>query len=200
MPTPPPDTSWRDWATRLLELLRDVREPILAAHSAAGLLLPSVAEGTNASMLLFVDARVPPQYGKTAPVDAEFLKFIDALPTEQGRLPAWSHWWGAGLDKAITDPQLRAQFERDLPRLTRAWFDDVAGIPNWDARPCGYLQLSRTYASEARDASHRGWPRVTIEGTHLDPTIEPNRTADALLELVAQMDRSAPDMERAPRR
>lgn len=192
MPTPPPDTSWRDWAPRLLEQLRDVREPVLAAHSAAGLLLPSLADGTNASMLLFVDARVPPPHGKTAPVDAELLNFIDTLPTEQGRLPAWSHWWGAGrLEKAIADPQLHAQFERDLPRLTRAWFDDVAEIPNWGARRCGYLQLSRTYATEARNASHRGWPLIEIDGSHLDPTIEPHRTADALLELIARIETSA---------
>jgi alpha/beta hydrolase family protein len=193
VPTPPPDTSWRDWAQCLLDLLRDVREPILAAHSAAGLLLPSLAEGTNASMLLFVDARLPPLHGDVPPVDAEFLKFIDTLPTEQGRVPAWSHWWGVGrMEKAITDPQLRAQFERDLPRLPRAWFDDTADVPRWNARRCGYLRLSKTYATEARDAGLRGWPLVEIDGTHLDPAIEPRRTADALLELVARMEPSTP--------
>ena len=181
---------------RLLDQLRDVREPILAAHSAAGLLLPSLAEATNASLLLFVDARVPPLHGDVPPVDAEFLKFIDALPTEQGRLPAWSHWWGEGrLQKAITNPQLRADFERDLPRLPRAWFDDTVRVPLWSARRCGYLRLSTTYEAEARDARLRGWPLVEIDGTHLDPAIAPGRTADALLELVAQMERSAPDVK-----
>ncbi len=189
VPTPPPSTAWRDWTARLADdRLGDLDRPILIAHSAAGLLLPSLAERSNAALLIFLDARVPPSHGKVAPVDADFLRFIDTLPTEDGYLPPWSHWWGAKrLERVISDAKMRAQFESDLPRLSRAWFDDVADVPEWSARRCGYLQLSNTYAAEAADAASRGWPVVEVDGAHLDPATAPERTGDALLALIARM-------------
>ncbi len=142
----------------------------------------------NAAMLIFLDARVPPSHGKVGPADVEFLRFIDTLPTEDGRLPPWSQWWGSKrLQRIVSDAAMRAQFESDLPRLTRVWFDDVADVPAWSARRCGYLQLSKTYAAEAADAATREWPVVEIDGTHLDPATAPQRTADALLDLVERM-------------
>ncbi len=143
-------------------------------------------------MLIFMDARVPPSDGRVAPADAEFLRFIDTLPVERGRLPPWSHWWGTNrLQRAIVDAPCAHSSKSDLPRLTRAWFDDSAEVPPWHARRCGYLRLSKTYAAEARDAATRGWPLVEIDGTHLDPVIEAHRTADAVLDLIDRVDRSA---------
>ena len=67
----------------MVDQFGDIDRPILAAHSAAGLLLPSLAARTDAAMLIFMDARVPPSDGRVAPADAEFLRFIDTrvLPT-----------------------------------------------------------------------------------------------------------------------
>lgn len=142
-------------------------------------------------MLVFVDARVPPPRGAVPPVDAEFLEFIKALPTAQWRIPPWSHWWGdERLRSVIKDPTLFAQFEADLPQLTHAWFDDVVEVPEWSARRCGYLRLSKAYEPEAAAALKRGWPVVAIDGTHLHPAIEPEQTAAALLEVIAAVDRS----------
>lgn len=172
----------------MTDRIADLDRPILVAHSAAGLLLPSLAARTNPAMLIFLDARVPPSHGKVAPADAEFLRFIDTLPTEEGRLPPWSHWWGADrLERIISDAAVRERFESDLPRLRRAWFDDFADVPQWSTRRCGYLQLSKTYAAEAADAATRRWPVVKVDGTHIDPTIAPQSTADALLELMARV-------------
>src|SRR5262249_39058242 len=150
---------WRDWSTRLTEDLGDIDRPVLIAHSAAGLLLPALAAQTNAAMLIFLDARIPPPHGHVAPVDAAFLRFIDASPIEHGRLRRWSQGWGADrFRRAIPDDDALARFESDLPRLPRAWFDDEADVPAWNDRRCGYLQLSRTNAAEAADAAARGWP------------------------------------------
>jgi hypothetical protein len=186
-PNNPP--SWREWSARLLDALSDVDRPILAGHSAAGLLLPSVAAAVNASALLFIDARVPPPRGHAAPVDAEFLTFIDALPTERGRLPPWSRWWGDGrLQKLIVDTELRAQFEADLPRLTKSWFVDAIDVPEWQTRRCGYLRLSNGYEPEALAARRRGWPVVDVDGSHLHTATAPEETAAALLALIETLD------------
>lgn len=194
VPTPRANSAnppWHEWCARLLDSLTGIRDPILAAHSAAGLLLPSLAAAVDASTLIFVDARVPPSRGPAPPVDAEFLTFIKALPTTKGRLPPWSRWWGEErLRKVIKDAALRVQFEADLPQLTQKWFDDIVEVPEWSERRCGYLQLSKTYEAEAAGARGRSWPVIEIDGTHLHPAIEPEQTADALLEVIAAVDRS----------
>jgi hypothetical protein len=56
---PPP---WREWLARLCDALPTTDKPIVAAHSAAGLLLPSLAEAVDASMLIFVDVVEVPEW------------------------------------------------------------------------------------------------------------------------------------------
>jgi Alpha/beta hydrolase family len=191
VPTPAPAepvTPWSQWSDALQSALGSVVEPILVGHSAAGLLLPALGHALNASALIFVDARVPPPVGRTRPVDGEFHEFVKALPTENGRLPPWSRWWGDGrIEALIPDPQTRAQFEAELPRLPLAWFDDRTDVPEWISRPCGYLRLSNLFEPETLDAVQRGWPVVHLDGTHLHPMLEPAETADALLSIVAAL-------------
>lgn len=92
------------------------------------------------------------------------------------------------MQNLIQDATLRAQFEADLPRLTNAWFDDVADVPEWARLRCGYLKLSDGYAAEAASARRLSWPVVEIDGTHLHPTIAAEQTADALIEIIATVD------------
>ena len=186
LPTPAdPVTPWRDWSAQLLATLPPVDAPVLLGHSAAGLLLPSLAAALNATALIFVDARVPPPQGHTRPVDGRFLEFVKTLATDDGRLPPWSKWWPDGsLEAHFPDPERRARFEADLPRLPLTWFDDSAEVPAWNFRPCGYLQLSKLFEPEALAAVKRGWPLVHVDGSHLHPAVEPVESANAILALI----------------
>jgi len=189
LPTPAdPVTPWRDWTAQLLAALPPVDAPILLGHSAAGLLLPSLAAALNAAALIFVDARVPPPQGRTRPVDGSFLEFVKTLALDGGRLPPWSKWWpDDAMEGHFPDAAERASFEADLPQLPLTWFDDSADVPAWDTRPCGYLQLSRLFEPEALAAVKRGWPVVHVDGSHLHPAAEPVESADAILALIDAM-------------
>jgi hypothetical protein len=176
-----------------------VSEPILVAHSAAGLLLPSLADALGASALIFVDARLPPALGRVRPVDDEFMAFLRTLPTEGGRLPPWSRWWGdRRLESLIRDPARRSQFEADLPRLPLSWFDAETDVPPWASSRCAYLRLSKPYEPEALTAERRGWTVVHIDGTHLHPMIEPEATADAVIALAKTVSPTALHSRTAP--
>lgn len=177
---------WRDLPAAFASRL--VVEPgaLLVGHSAAGLLLPSLACLLDASGMVFIDARLPPPSGPAPPAEPEFMRFVQSLPIgDDGRLPPWSAWWGEGaMERAFEDAEMLRDFERELPRLPLSWFDDVVDVPPWDDLSAAYLQTSQLFAAETRDAQHRGWPAQVLEGTHLTPMVEPRPTADALLTLL----------------
>jgi hypothetical protein len=58
------------------------------------------------------------------------------------------------------------------------------------------LRLPAALQNIRNRSARRAPALVEIDGTHLDPAIAPRRTADALLELLTQLERSAPDVER----
>lgn len=182
------DVAWRDAPAAVLAALPELSGPLLVGHSAAGLLLPSLAGPLDAWGMILVDGRIPPEQGPTPPAEPEFAGFVSALPVEQGRLPKWSQWWGrGGLSTLIPDRWTREAFEADLPRLRPEWFDDAIPTPPWDHLRVGYLQTSPRLADQAQMASARGWPVQTLAGTHLDPFLRPGETALAISELVTAM-------------
>jgi hypothetical protein len=86
-----------------------------------------------------------------------------------------------GLDILASDPVAFAQFENGLPKLQLDWFDDTIELPSWDHIPAGYIQTSDIYDHATQEAQRRGWPVTRLHGTHLDPTLRPAETADAIL-------------------
>jgi hypothetical protein len=184
------DVAWRDAPGAVLAALPELSGPLLVGHSAAGLLLPSLAGPLAAWGMIFVDGQIPPAEGPTPPAEPEFDAFVKALPAEQGRLPKWSQWWGpGGLAALFPDRWTREAFEADLPRLRPEWFDDVIETPPWNHLRVGYLQTSPRLADQAGTARARGWPVQTLPGTHLDPFLRPGETALAIAELITAMSR-----------
>lgn len=159
---------------------------IVVGHSAAGLMLPSLARMLEAGGLVFVDALIPPDSGAVAPADADFLEFVRRLPRNNGLLPRWSRWWGDGvIEQLIGDADAYERFEAELPQLPQSWFDDTLEVPPWRHLPAGYLQTSQRFSSSASEARERHWPVRTLTGTHLHPFVDPQQTAEPLLEIVS---------------
>lgn len=179
------DTGWRACPGAILAALPQLESPLLVGHSAAGLLLPSLAAPLQARGLVFVDAQLPPAKGPTPPANGAFRELLEALPVDRGRLPKWSRWWGpGGLAGLVPDRWTRETFEADLPRLRPQWFDDAIETPPWDRLPAGYLQTSAVFAEPAAEARRRGWPVVSLAGTHLHPFLAPEETAAALAQII----------------
>ena len=105
-------------------------------------------------------------------------------------LPPWSRWFAEdaprraliGLDILAADPAALAQFEEGLPCLPVGWFDDTIELADWSHVPAGYIQTSDIYDHATAEAQRRGWPTARLAGTHLDPTLRPAETAEAILE------------------
>jgi Alpha/beta hydrolase family len=192
-PTPPRtgDESvlrWRYWPDRLRDLLPSASRAILVGHSAAGMLLPAVAERIGARGLIFVDASIPPERGIARPVDPEFMKFVRSLPDVGGRLPRWSEWWPKNAMAAlIPDEEARRRFDNDLPLLSLEWFEDSVEVPAWQHLSAGYIQTSDRFSQEAEKARSSGWPVVVLNGTHLHPMLSPLETTDAILSVAKQL-------------
>ena len=175
---------WQDCPRHLLEVVPRTEAPILAGHSAAGLLAAALAPALSAAGLIFLDAGIAPGGGATPPVEPEFLQYVRRLPRQNGLLPPWSEWWGQDIFAgARVDPALQAAFEAEQPRLPVTWFDDSFEMPDWSGCRAAYLQTSALFAGEADEARRRGWPVVCLNGTHLHPFLEPEETAEALVAL-----------------
>jgi len=63
------------------------------------------------------------------------------------------------------------------------WFDDAIEFASWDHIPAGYIQTSKSFDHATLEAQRRGWPVARLHGTHLDPTLRPAETADAILSM-----------------
>jgi hypothetical protein len=88
-----------------------------------------------------------------------------------------------GIDMLARDPIAFAEFENGLPKMQVDWFDDTIELASWDHIPAGFIQTSGIYDHAALEAQRRGWPMARLHGTHLDPTLRPLETAEAILSL-----------------
>ncbi len=187
VPTPSPpaaETPWHAWPQSLLDVLPDLKNPILVGHSAGGLIAARLASALNASAFICLDAMMPPEGGPVPPVEQEFLTFVQSLPIQDGLLPVWTDWWeGEVLGAATIAPELKRTFLAEQPRLSPDWFADSFDMPDWSASPRGYLQTSPVFADEAQRAKALGWPVVSLTGTHLHPMLAPGETATALIDI-----------------
>jgi hypothetical protein len=180
--------SWSAWTSHLADMVSVDEEPILVGHSSASTLVADLATKMPVRGLIIVDGDIPPACGSAAPVRATFRDVIAGLADEDGLLPPWSQRWHkdrrraqlVGIDALALDPQSFESFEKDLPRMTLSWFDDVIDLAPWDHVPAGYIQVSAIYDHAAEEALRRAWPVRRMQGTHLHPTLKPDETAAAI--------------------
>ncbi|HEX2102390.1 MAG TPA: alpha/beta fold hydrolase [Solirubrobacteraceae bacterium] len=165
---------------------------VLVGHSAAGSLLPAIAQAAAARVaaIAFVDAFLPPPRGTTQLVPAEFAEKLSALASGDV-LPPWSTWFGEeAMRDLVPDGARRARVEHDMPRLPLSVLDTELPVPEgWDRRPCAYVLLStEPYASSAAAARARGWPAAEVHGgKHLDLVRRPATVATALVDVQRAM-------------
>jgi hypothetical protein len=168
------------------------REPVvLVAHSGAGALVPALAAELMAPLegVIFLDS-VLPHPGRS---------WLDAAPAgtreqltagaQMGQLPPWDDWWPPGaLAKLLPDAALRDALVAELEPLPLAYFEEPA--PSGDVSAlgaAGYLQLSDSYADEARAAGRLGWPTVSLPLHHLGPLSHPKPVASILMSLASRL-------------
>jgi hypothetical protein len=178
-------------------LARAGAEPaILVAHGAAGAVVPAlVAElGAPPAGVVFLDA-VLPHPGRSW-LDTAPAAMREALRAgaQMGQLPPWDDWWPPGaLEKLLPDAAAREGLSAELEPLPLAYFEEPApagGLGDLGA-PAAYLQLSDSYADEARAAGRLGWPAITLPLNHLGPLSHPKAVAAALLSLAGRLAETA---------
>jgi Alpha/beta hydrolase family len=157
---------------------------VLVGHSAAGPVLPAIADAvrSDARAAVFVDAMLPHpglSWFDTAPppLRAQLLGLA-----VNGLLPPWHQWFPAGvLAELMPDPQARRRFVAEIPRVRLAYFEEPAPVtPDWDAVRCAYVRFSAAYDHAADEAERRGWPVVRKDWDHLRMLTAPDAVADLL--------------------
>lgn len=159
---------------------------VVVGHSGAGVMLPSIAAelGGRCAKVVFLDATVPPTDGAHRP-SAPFLDMLDRQ-TVDGSLNPWLTWWpNETVDELLPDAELQQMLLEDMPRLPRAFYDEVVPVPDgWTNGPNAYVQLSPAYADEHRAAAERGWPTATIASTHLGILTDPETVMGAIVNII----------------
>jgi alpha/beta hydrolase family protein len=186
--TPPP---WSAWSTHVMRLVSlDGKIPVLVGYSASTTLAAELATKMPTQGIVFLDGDIPPATGRVTPGSERLRRRVDALDDSDGRLPLWSDWFitdeeraAIGISALRADPKAWDTFKRDQPRMTRDWFRDEIDLLSWSDVAAGYVQLSGFFDRSAEEAEKRGWPVVRLKGTHLHPTLEPEETADAILQV-----------------
>lgn len=193
--TPPVDAVHPWWSHAAAEVAGCARSAggsvVLVAHSGSGPMVPAFADATREAGVevvaeVFVDAGLPVA-GVSARTAAppEFVDLLDHLAGDDGLLPPWCEWWGAGvLEDLVPDPVVRRHLEATCWPVPVSLFDEVPPMPSrWPDVPCAYLRCSEAYDGAAATAEREGWPCVRRDGTHLDPVTRPDDVADGVLAL-----------------
>ncbi len=167
---------------------------VVIGHSGAGAMLPLIADRVGATATLFIDAVLPGDGAEFTPSKA-FIELLSRIPTADGLLAPWHQWWPDGtMARLVPDAPLRHLLEAEVPRVHRAFYDHVIGLPlQWWERPATYLQLSAGYDDERSRAEHWGWPIATLDGNHLDLVTKPDLVATSVLALVDRALRFEPE-------
>lgn len=160
---------------------------VLAVHSAAGGLAPSVVAAARGAVrgVLYVDA-IPPHPGRCwFETAGDGLVASLKAKAQDGMIPAWDQWFPAGaLAGLIPDGPMRERFVGELEPTPLAWFEepapeiDLPGDVGW-----GFLRLSKAYEREAAEARRLGWPTLRRDLHHLSMAAHPEETADAMIAL-----------------
>jgi hypothetical protein len=161
---------------------------ILVAHSAAGGLVPAVAEAMGEALIgaVYMDAALPHpgrSWFNTAP--PELADGLRAMARD-GLLPPWDAWFPPGaLARLVPDAELLAPVTAELQPLSLDYFDQPAPVLNHTG-PSAYLRLSSAYNTEAVKARNLGWPTGILDLHHLAMLTHPAAVLASIVTLVEQ--------------
>ncbi|MFC9495762.1 alpha/beta hydrolase [Streptomyces sp. NPDC056982] len=158
----------------------------LVAHSNAGLFLPVIRAALDHPVAgsIFVDAALPARIGPTPVAPPELLEFLTPMAVN-GRLPRWTDWWDeADVAPMFSDPAVRRTVVEEQPTLPLSYYEQHIPVPDgWDDHPCSYLLFAPQYEDVAAEARERGLRVAHLPGEHLHQIIDPEATAQHLIEL-----------------
>jgi pimeloyl-ACP methyl ester carboxylesterase len=164
---------------------------VLIGHSAAGALLPAIAEavGDRTRAAVFVDAMLP-QPGRS---------WFDTAPPEQatqlrelavdGLLPPWDEWSPpAVLEELIPDREVRRRLLAEIPRLPIAYFEEPAPRAEFaDSVACAFVRLGAPFDHAADKARRLGWWVARRDWDHLRMLSDPDAVADLIVQAISAM-------------
>lgn len=188
---------WRHIPDTVRDATSHLQVPIvLVGHSAAGLLLPVIADAltVDVAALVFVDSFLPPSAGRLALAPPRFIVRLRELARD-GVLAPWWSWFGEdAMTELVPDERLRAALEAEMPRLPLSYFETGVPMPDaWNRRACAYLLLTaEPYGQSADEARSLGWPVLEIQDVrHLAIATDAIPVTDALLDLERELEPSA---------
>ena len=183
---------WMVQAASIAAALPEEDDVVLAAHSGAGVLLPAIGRfsrnrSCEASVVgyLFVDCDLPRDgHSRLDLFDDSDAAAALRTRSNDGWIPKWTEEQMAPL---ITDAAIRQRFLDSLPRTPLELYEELIGVPNdWPDAPCGYLQLSGHYPGAISEAREKGWAMRHLESNHFAPLDDPDRVAQALIDLLGE--------------
>jgi hypothetical protein len=157
---------------------------VLVGHSAAGVLLPAIADvnGDRTAAAVFVDAMLP-QPGRswfdTAPPGVEAQLRSIAV---DGVLPPYHEWFAPGvLEEWVPDPERRRRFIAEIPRMPLAYFDEPAPPAQFtDDVACAFIRLGTPLDAAADKAERLGWWVARRDWDHLRMLSDPEAVAEVI--------------------
>ena len=184
-----PAPVWRAHVDAITSVIPKGVDVVLVGHSAAGRLIPLVADVVDPkAMSLFVDAQIPNDRAEPVADDDWFLAHVQSMAVD-GMLPPWSEWWGSDAwTTLVPDARRRAVLAASLPRVTLASVAEEPPPPVHWSGPAAYLRFSELFREHAAVAAARGWLVDEIPGEHLHMAVDAPAVA---AKLVALADRTA---------
>lgn len=162
---------------------------VLVVHSNAALFVPVLGSRLPVVAAVLVDAALPPARGSAPLAPPDMLPVLREKAGDNGLLPPWTAWWAEeDVGPLFPDAATRAAVEAEQHRLPLRYFSAELGVPEgWTDRPAGYLRLSEAYARQAEQAAAWGWPTATSPGHHLQPLVDPEGVAAAIVHLLDRL-------------
>jgi pimeloyl-ACP methyl ester carboxylesterase len=162
---------------------------VVIGHSAAGALLPAVAEavGDRTRGAVFVDAMLP-QPGRswfdTAPPGLE--EQLRGLAVDDV-LPPYHEWFAPGtLAELVPDPSRRERLIGEIPRLPVAYFDEPAPQARFEESvACAFLRLGAPFDRAADKAERLGWWVTRRDWDHLWMLSAPQAVAELIVQAIS---------------
>jgi Alpha/beta hydrolase family len=168
---------------------------VLLGHSAAGSLLPAIADAIAGRTrgAIYIDALLPHparSWLDTAP--PELRRQLHDM-ADDGLLPPWPDWLPPGtIEKLLPDPALRRVFIEEIPRVPVSYFAEKAPVTrSWDAVPCALARLSAAYDDAADEAERLGWWVVRRDWDHLRMLTAASAVADCIAEATSALQSDA---------
>jgi hypothetical protein len=157
---------------------------VLVGHSAAGALLPAIADviGDRTVGAVFVDAMLP-QPGRswfdTAPAGVEAQ--LRGLAVD-GVLPPYPEWFPPGaLADSVPDPEQRRRLIAEIPGMPLAYFDEPAPAARFaDDVACAFVRLGAPFDAAADKAQRLGWWVARRDWDHLRILSDPEAVAEVI--------------------